>query len=70
VRPENSFSHGERWKRLISKYIQTMLPMGSKPSADEQIIASTSFAEIQAINAKVGEAARPIQPATSRVSTV
>ena len=39
--------------------------MGSVPGGDAQIPACMSFAEIQAIDAKVGEAARASQPMTS-----
>jgi len=40
-----------------------MPPCGSTPDADEQImVCGASFAEIQAISAKVGDAARPSQP--------
>jgi hypothetical protein len=63
---EASFSQGDRWKRLISRYIQAMPPMGRMPGPDAQIMACTSFAEINAINANVGEAASPNQPPASR----
>jgi len=65
-RAEASFSQGDKWKKLISKYIQAMPPMGRMPGPDEHIMACMSFAENQAINAKVGEAARPSQLAASR----
>lgn len=39
--------------------------MGSISGGDAQMLACMSFAEIQAIDAKVGEAARTSQPATS-----
>ncbi len=65
-REEASFSQGVRWKKLISKYIQAMPPMDKMPGSGEHVIACMSFAEIQAINAKVGEAARPSQLAASR----
>ena len=63
---EASFSQGGKWKKLISRYIQAMPPIGRMPGPDAQIIACMSFAEIQAIKAKVGEAERASQPATSR----
>ncbi len=41
-----------------------MPPIGSMSGPEEQImIGCASFAESQAISAKVGEAARPSQPA-------
>lgn len=43
-----------------------MPPKGRMPGPDAQVVACTSCAEIDAINAKVGEAARPSQPAASR----
>lgn len=39
--------------------------MGSISGGDAQMLACMSFAEIQAIDAKVGEAARTSQPITS-----
>lgn len=42
-----------------------MLLMGSISGGDAQMLACMSFAEIQAIDAKVGEAARTSQPITS-----
>lgn len=66
-RPEASFSQGDAWKRLISRYIQAMPPIGSMLCAEEQIVAcGAAFAESHAISAKVGEAARPSQPAASQ----
>jgi hypothetical protein len=65
-RAEASFSQGDRWKKLISRYIQAIPPIGRMPGPDAQIIACMSFAEIQAIDAKVGEAARASQPPASR----
>lgn len=47
-------------------YIEVMPTMCDTPSADEYGIASTWRAESQAISAKLGEAARPSQSATSR----
>jgi hypothetical protein len=47
--------------------MKAMPPMGRIPGPDAQIMACMSFADIQAISAKVGEAANPIQLAASRV---
>ncbi|WP_425623840.1 hypothetical protein [Agrobacterium radiobacter] len=44
--------------------MKAMPLMGSKPGGDAQILACMSFAEIQAIDAKAGEAARPSHPET------
>ncbi|MGV1956865.1 hypothetical protein ACQZ5G_17580 [Agrobacterium sp. 22-214-1] len=49
---------------LISRYMKAMPLIGSMRGGDAQILACMSFAEIQAINAKVGEAARTSQPVT------
>lgn len=65
-----SFSQDDRWKRLISKYMKAMLPIGRTPGPGAQITACMSCAEFQAIDAKVGEAARASQPAASRESWV
>jgi hypothetical protein len=66
--PEASFSQGDTWKRLISRYIQAMPSTGSMSEAEEQIaIRGASVAVIHAISAKVGEAAMPSQPAAPRV---
>jgi hypothetical protein len=66
-RPEVSFSQGDRWKRLISMYIAVMPPIGRMLEAAEQsAIGWASFAAIQAMTAKVGEAARASQPAAPR----
>jgi hypothetical protein len=62
---EASFSQGDRWKRLISTYIAVMPSIGSM--LWEQIaIGGAWFAAIQAMSAKVGEAARLSQPAAPR----
>jgi hypothetical protein len=63
-RPEASFSHGDRWKRLISRYIVVMPSIGSMLDPEEQrATGRASFAGIHAMSAKLGEAARPSQPA-------
>ena len=64
-RAGTSFSQGDRWKKLISRYIQAMPPIGRMPGPDAHSTLCMSFAENQAINAKVGEAARPSQLAGS-----
>jgi hypothetical protein len=66
-RPEANFSQGERWKRLISRYIAVMPSIGRILEPDEQSgIGSASFAAIHAMNPKVGDAARASQPAAPR----
>jgi len=63
-RPDASFSQADTWKKLISRYIQAMPSIGSRPEAGEQmVIWGASLAAIHAISAKVGEAAMPSQPA-------
>jgi hypothetical protein len=59
-RRETSASHGGRWKRLISRYIETMPPDGSRLGPDVQT-AIGSPELIQAMTAKVGAAARQSQ---------
>jgi len=67
--PEASFSQGDTWKRLISKYIQAMPSSGSMSEAEEQVaIRGASVAVIHAISAKVGDAARVSQSAAPRAS--
>ena len=62
-----SFSHGDRWKRLISRYIQAMASIGSMLEPEKQrAIGGASAAAIHAMSAKVGEAASPSQLAASR----
>ena len=46
--------------------MNAMPPIGRTPGPGAQIMACMSFADIQAIAAKVGEAARPSQLAASR----
>ncbi|CUX49764.1 hypothetical protein AGR7C_Lc140153 [Agrobacterium deltaense Zutra 3/1] len=50
--------------------MKAMSLIGSAPGEDAQILACMSFAEIQAIDAKVGEAARTSQPVTSHDRSV
>lgn len=47
-----------------------MPPKERRPGSETHSIFCVSFAETQAINAKVGEAARPRQFAASRVGRV
>jgi hypothetical protein len=66
-RRETSFSHGDRWKRLMSTYIVVMPSTGRRLEAEEHIgIAGAPLAVSQAMSAKVGEAARASQPAVPR----
>jgi len=66
-RPEASFNQGDTWKRLINRYIQVMPLIGSMSEAAAQMaIRGASVAAIHAISAKVGDPARPIQPAASQ----
>jgi hypothetical protein len=61
-RRETSFSHGDRWKRLMSTYIVVMPSTGRRLEAEEHIgIAGAPLAVSQAMSAKVGEAARASQ---------
>lgn len=69
-RVATSFSQGDRWKRLISRYMKAMPPKDRRPGSDMHSMLCMSFAETHAINAKMGEAARPRQCATSRVHRV
>jgi hypothetical protein len=65
--PEASFNQGDRWNRLISTYIAVMPSVGRMRDPEEQnAIGGASFAAIHAMSAKVGEAARPSQPADPR----
>src|SRR5215212_2322361 len=58
-RPEARFSQGDRWKKLISRYIAVMPLSGRMLEPEEQsAIACASFAATHAMSAKVGEAAR------------
>jgi hypothetical protein len=64
---EANFSQGDRWKRLISTYIVVMPSIGRMLEPREQsAIEGAWFAAINAMSAKVGEAARPSQPAAPR----
>lgn len=65
-----SFIQGDRWKKLISRYMKVMPPMGSELGSETQSMLCASFVETQAINAKVGEAARTSHFAGSRVRRV
>jgi hypothetical protein len=62
-RAEASFSQGERWNRLISKYIVVMPPKGRMRGAGAQSANGASCAVIHAMNAKLGDAAKTSQPA-------
>src|SRR5271165_5521027 len=67
LRPEANFSQGDRWNRLISRYIAVMGSVPGMLEPEEQsAIGGASFAAIHAMSAKVGEAARPSQPAAPR----
>jgi hypothetical protein len=61
---EASFSQGDRWKRLISRYIAAMPPM-LEPGV-HNAIGDALLAAMQAMTAKVGDAARDSQPAAPR----
>ncbi len=61
-----SFSQGDAWKRLINRYIQAMPLIGGM--AEEQIaIRGALVVAINAIKAKVGDAARLSHAVASRV---
>ncbi len=69
-RAGTSLIQGDRWKKLISRYMKVMPPMGSGLGSETHSMLCASFVETQAINAKVGEAVRPSQFAASRVRRV
>jgi hypothetical protein len=66
---EASFSQGDRWNRLISKYI-TVMPSSGRKLEEQNVIGDASFAAIHAMSAKVGEAAKASQPVVPRACLV